>query len=97
MKGKCNTNRGLRFSDISNSDKSYKDARFRNLRVNSKDNLKLNNRNSNNINHRFGNPSNSIFNLRASSTRENHSTHSLMESLKEGRENIESRITRSLP
>jgi len=121
MKGNSNINRGLRFSDISNRDKSNKDnPGFRNLKVNNKDNLRLNNDSSNNLNHRFrdlrdnlsnhnnkanqrfsnprdsSNPNNSILPLGASNARGNHNTHSLKENLKEGMQNIESRMTRSL-
>jgi len=51
---------------------------------------------SNKDNHRFSNPrgsnpNNSILNLRASNTREDHNPHILKENLKEGMRDIESR------
>src|SRR4030042_5859103 len=105
MKGNSNINRGLRFSNISNRDNSNKDnPRFGNLKQNHKEHPRLNNHNSNNLNHRFSNPgesspsnpNNSDLNPRASDPGESHNTHSLKENLKEGMQNIESRMTRSL-
>jgi hypothetical protein len=66
-----------------------------------KEDPRLNNHNTNNINRRFSNPrgsnpNNSVLNLRASDTRKNHNPHSLQENLKEGMEDIESRIAKSL-
>ena len=55
-----------------------------------------NNNHSNSINLKCSDPNNSILNLRASNTRGNHNTRSLKENLKEGMQNIESRMTRSL-
>jgi hypothetical protein len=52
MKGNSNINRGLRFSDNSNKDKSNRDnsnkdnPRFRNLKVNNKDNLRFSSQNT---------------------------------------------------
>jgi hypothetical protein len=97
MKGNSNINRGLRFSDISNKDKSNRDnsnkdnPRFRNLKVNNKDNLRFNNQN-NNLRRKFSSRKDKSKDLRFS----NHNTLSLKENLKEGIQNIESRMTRSL-
>jgi hypothetical protein len=117
MKGNSNINRGLRFSDISNKDKSNRDnsnkdnPRFRNLKVNNKDNLRFNSQNNsprrkfsdNRDNLRFNNQNNNLrrkFSSRKDKSKDlrfsNHNTLSLKENLKEGIQNIESRMTRSL-
>ena len=77
MKGNSNINRGLRFSDISNRDKSNKDnPRFGDLKINNKDNLRL----KNNLRREFSSHRDNSKDLRFS----NHNTHSLKENLKEG-------------
>jgi hypothetical protein len=49
-------NRDLRFNNINNGDNSNRDnPRFRNLKVNNKENHRLDNHNSNKDNHRFSN------------------------------------------
>jgi len=86
--------------NMNNGKRSNKEnPRFRNLKVNNKDNLS---NHSNKGNQRFSNlrdssnPNNSTLNLGASNTRENHNTHSLKENLKEGMQDIKSRMTKSL-
>ncbi len=77
-------NRGLRFRNISNINSNKN--KFRNLKVNNQDNLRFNSDSSN--------PNSSILTLRASNTRGNRNTNSLKENLKQGRQNIESRMTK---
>jgi hypothetical protein len=89
---KVNNKENLR---LNNHNSNKDNPRFSNHRDRSNPN------NRDNINHRLSNPrdsnpNNSILNLRASSTREDHSTHSLKENLKEGMKSIESRMARSL-
>src|SRR4030043_2245987 len=97
MKGNSNINRGLRFSDNSNKDKSNRDnsnkdnPRFRNLKVNNKDHLRFSSQN-NSPRRKFSSRKDKSKDLMFS----NHNTLSLKENLKEGRENIESRRTKSL-
>ena len=91
------TSRNMNNGEGSNRD----NPRFGNLKVNNKEDPRLNNHNSHNINLRFSNPrdsnpNNSVLNLRASDNRESHNTHSLKGNLKEGLQNIESRMTISL-
>ena len=109
MKGNSNINRGLRFSDISNRNKSNKESTnkdnpgFGNPKVNNRDNLRSSNLNNSNNrdNLRFSNlsnisnPNNSIHNFGASNARGNYNTKSLMENLNEQIE-IDGRRTTSL-
>jgi hypothetical protein len=91
------TSRNMNNGEGSNRD----NPRSGNLKVSHKENLRLDSPNSNNLDHRFsnprnGNPNNSLLNLGASNTREDHSAHSLKENLKDGMQSIESRMTGSL-
>lgn len=80
-KGNNNTNRGPKSSSINNGGSNNRgNPRFKNLKVNNKDNLRPSNLNN----------SNNKDNLKPSS----HNTLSLKENLQGGRKNIESRMTK---
>jgi hypothetical protein len=88
-KDRLNMDGDLTSRNMNNGEGSNRDnPRFGNLKVNHKEDPRLNNHSSN--------PNNSVLNLRASDTREDNNTHSLKGNLKEGMQNIESRMTRSL-
>jgi hypothetical protein len=77
--------------DLRSRNMNNGNAKFINLKVNSKDNPRFNNR-GDNLRREFSNRKDKSKDLRVS----NHNTLSLKENLKEGRENIESRLTRGL-
>jgi predicted RNase H-like nuclease (RuvC/YqgF family) len=77
---------------MSNGDNNNKEnPRFRNPKVNNKNNLRFSNQN-NSLRRKYSSREDKNKNLRLS----NHNIHSLKENLKEGMKSIESRLTKSL-
>lgn len=88
IKGKSNINRGLRFRDNSSRDNRSRDNSSKDN--SSKDNLRFGNlRDSSGL-------KGSILSLGGSNTRKNRNTKSLKENLNEGKQNIDSKRTRTL-
>ena len=100
MKGRCNIDRGLRFSDIRNRCESTKSrAVLRDVKANRKENVRFSHHHSNSVGNRSSNPrdsrhpSNSILSLETCNARGNQRARarSLTVNLKEEGKDIENR------